>query len=112
MKTIQEKKYELNDDNMKLRILLYLLGIEEQTQQRMMTEVKGLTGNWQRIVRILNELCDLGWIKKNPSLKYTKRTYYNIQEPGKKIVNTIKNLEKDCPELWNLRTFNGINAFR
>lgn len=98
----------INDDNTKLRIILYLSSHDVTTQNHLMNNVLGVTGNWSRVSQILDELTICGWITKIFE-KSSNPTFYKLTTKGKKIIKILKKLKTNCPELWELRSFKGIS---
>ena len=98
-------------DNVRLKIIMYLLSVGKTNQNRMMNDERaGLRGQkWISLANTLDELCEWGLIEKKKSDEAANVTVYQLLEKGRNLALTLKDSNNTNSELWKLDSFHGIN---
>ena len=103
------KKYS-NKDNVKLKIIMWLLSQGKSKQYSMMKDSKsGITGQkWTELSNRLQELVDSRLVEKKPSEDVANVIMYSLTSRGSEFALQIIELEENIPELWNFESFKDV----
>ena len=102
-----------NDDFYQIRIVMYLSAYGEANLTQLQMKGKyGITSNKVRLIRLLGEMIDAGWIKKTISPHSPNVKVYSLGEKGHQMKDFIKELIHNEPShpLFNCKLFDGIKS--
>ena len=108
--TNKGKKYS-NKDNVKLKIIMWILSKGKVNQNSMMgTSKSGITGQkWNELMNRLQELIDVGLIQKKQSEDSAANIMmYSLTIRGQEFAKQVIDLEETMPEFWKFESFKDV----
>jgi len=100
-----------HDDFYQIRILMYLTHHEEARLAEFTKKGEyGITSNKTRLIRLLGEMIDAGWIKKTIPEYAQNVKIYSLNEKGRQMKDFIRELQQKEPNhpLFDCKLFDGI----